>query len=107
MGDFALAFRTANEIRHWKIVQDKEKFYVHPRPNPYNSLEEIIQVSYRVVRVCVCVCGRACVRACVHVCVCRWAGGHACVRVGVRVCRCVCAGVCVCGGGGEIEGMLY
>ena len=43
-GDYALAFRTATEVRHWKLVQDGGKFYVHPRPNPYNSLEEIIQV---------------------------------------------------------------
>jgi hypothetical protein len=42
-GDYALAFRTTSEVRHWKLVQDGGKFYVHPRPNPYNSLEEIIQ----------------------------------------------------------------
>ena len=44
LGDYALAFRTSSEVRHWKIVQDAGKFYVHPRPNPYNSLEEIITV---------------------------------------------------------------
>lgn len=43
-GDYALAFRTTSEVRHWKMVQDGGKFYVHPRPNPYNNLEEIIQV---------------------------------------------------------------
>jgi hypothetical protein len=42
-GDYALAFRTTSEVRHWKMVQDGGKFYVHPRPNPYNNLEEIIQ----------------------------------------------------------------
>ena len=44
LGDYALAFRTKSEVRHWKIVHDKEKFYVHPRPNPYDSLEDIIKV---------------------------------------------------------------
>lgn len=43
LGDYALAFRTKSEVRHWKIAHDKEKFYVHPRPNPYDSLEDIIK----------------------------------------------------------------
>ena len=44
IGDYALAFRTGAEMRHWRIVQDNGKFYVHPRPNPYDSLEDIVQV---------------------------------------------------------------
>ena len=44
-GDFALAFRTAKEVRHWKIVCKGQKYFVHPRPNPYNSLEDIVAVS--------------------------------------------------------------
>ena len=44
-GDYALAFRTTGDVRHWKIVQDSDKFYVHPRPNPYPNLEGIVQVG--------------------------------------------------------------
>ena len=44
-GDYALAFRTTGDVRHWKIVQDSNKFYVHPRPNPYPNLEGIVQVG--------------------------------------------------------------
>ncbi|XP_064397976.1 uncharacterized protein LOC135344660 [Halichondria panicea] len=42
-GDYALAFRTNTDTRHWRIVKNSGRFYVHPRPNPYNSLPEIIQ----------------------------------------------------------------
>lgn len=41
-GDYALAFRTRTEIRHWKIVKSNGKYYVHPRPNPYDSVAAII-----------------------------------------------------------------
>ncbi len=44
-GDYALAFRTNTDTRHWRIVKNSGRFYVHPRPNPYNSLPEIIQVG--------------------------------------------------------------
>lgn len=50
-GDYALAFRTNTDIRHWRIVKNSGRFYVHPRPNPYNSLPEIIQVSMRISQV--------------------------------------------------------
>ena len=43
-GDYALAFRTRNEIRHWKIVKNDGKYYVHPRPNSYRSVADIVQV---------------------------------------------------------------
>jgi hypothetical protein len=43
-GDCALAFRTRTEIRHWRIVKKSNKYYVHPRPNPYNSVADIIKV---------------------------------------------------------------
>ncbi|XP_019861155.1 PREDICTED: uncharacterized protein LOC109589532 [Amphimedon queenslandica] len=42
-GDYALAFRTRNEIRHWKIVKSNHKYYVHPRPNSYSSVADIVQ----------------------------------------------------------------
>lgn len=48
-GDYALAFRTNTDIRHWRIVNKSNKFYVHPRPNPYNSLDDIIAVSRLVL----------------------------------------------------------
>ena len=44
-GDFALTFRTKDETRHWKIAANQGKYYVHPRPQPYDSLEEIVDVS--------------------------------------------------------------
>ena len=43
-GDYAMAFRTTDDIRHWRIVQNKDKYYVHPRPHPYETLEEIVLV---------------------------------------------------------------
>ena len=43
-GDYALAFRTRTEIRHWKIVKNNYKYYVHPRPNSYRSVADIVQV---------------------------------------------------------------
>ena len=46
-GDYALAFRTNTDIRHWRIVNKAGKYFVHPRPNPYNSLDDIISVSGR------------------------------------------------------------
>ncbi len=48
-GDYALAFRTSTDIRHWRIVHKGGKFFVYPRPNPYNSLEDIIEVSFDFV----------------------------------------------------------
>lgn len=45
-GDYALAFRTRSEIRNWRIVQRDSKYFVHPRPNPYNSLLDIVQVCW-------------------------------------------------------------
>ena len=45
-GDFALTFRTKDETRHWKIAANQGKYYVHPRPQPYESLDEIVDVSH-------------------------------------------------------------
>lgn len=44
-GDYALAFRTRTEIRHWKIVKRDGNYYVHPRPNPYPTVPAIVQVD--------------------------------------------------------------
>ena len=52
-GDYALAFRTRTDIRHWRIVR---KYYVHPRPNPYNSQLDIIEVSKDWNSACLFVC---------------------------------------------------
>ena len=97
LGDFALAFRTAKEVRHWKIVSKEQKYFVYPRPNPYNSLEEIVAVC------CVCECGMCVCMVCVcMVCVCVVCVCIVCVCV-VCVCVvCVCmyvvfvCGICVC-----------
>ena len=47
-GDFALTFRTKDETRHWKIAANQGKYYVHPRPQPYESLDEIVDVSHPI-----------------------------------------------------------
>ena len=74
-GDYALTFCTIKDIRHWKIVRKGGKYYVNPRPNPYHSLMEIIQVSQNITSVCVCV----------------WVGGWVWwVCVYVRACVCPC-----------------
>jgi len=45
-GDYALAFRTRTDIRHWRIVRKGAKYQVYPRPHPYNSLHDIIMVRF-------------------------------------------------------------
>ncbi len=50
-GDYALAFRTKKEIRHWKIVQENDNYFVYPRPHPYDSLDDVVQVGYLILGV--------------------------------------------------------